>query len=103
MLKVSLVIDCGRTKETNPHMCRLRDLTYAAPIFVDVIYYKGDRRHIRKRDLEIGMLPVMLRSNLCVLSGKSKEEEPWQKTSAVSSKRSVCCVSGHCGGNYFES
>ncbi|CAJ1354870.1 unnamed protein product [Effrenium voratum] len=61
--------------ETNPHMCRLRDLTYAAPIFVDVIYYKGDRRHIRKRDLEIGMLPVMLRSNLCVLSGKSKEEE----------------------------
>lgn len=31
-------------KETSPHMCRLRDLTYAAPIYVDVIYWKGDRR-----------------------------------------------------------
>lgn len=27
-----------------------------------------------KRDLEIGMLPVMLRSNLCVLNGKGEEE-----------------------------
>jgi len=60
-------------QETNPHMCRLRDLTYAAPIYVDVIYWKGDRK-IRKRDVEIGLLPVMLRSNLCALSGKSEEE-----------------------------
>ena len=29
-----------------------------------------------KKDLEIGMLPVMLRSNLCALSGKS-EEDAW--------------------------
>jgi hypothetical protein len=26
-----------------------------------------------KRDVEIGMLPVMLRSNLCALSGKTEE------------------------------
>eukprot|EP00435_Cladocopium_sp_Y103_P017467 s617_g4.t1 len=62
-----------QTQDTNPHDCRLRDLTYAAPILVDVIYWKGDRR-IRKRDVEIGMLPVMLRSNLCALSGKTEEE-----------------------------
>eukprot|EP00913_Durusdinium_trenchii_P030439 g28514.t1 len=61
------------TQETSPHMCRLRDLTYAAPIYVDVIYWKGDRR-IRKRDLEIGMLPVMLRSNLCAFVTSHSED-----------------------------
>ena len=25
-------------------MCRLRDLTYAAPILVEVLYWKGDRK-----------------------------------------------------------
>ena len=54
-------------------MCRLRDLTYAAPIYVDVVYWKGDRK-VRKRDLEIGMLPVMLRSNLCPLSLAKTDE-----------------------------
>ena len=57
-------------------MCRLRDLTYAAPIYVDVVYWKGDRK-VRKRDLEIGMLPVMLRSNLCALSLAKTDEAPW--------------------------
>eukprot|EP00437_Effrenium_voratum_P060599 CAMPEP_0181515808 /NCGR_PEP_ID=MMETSP1110-20121109/63779_1 /TAXON_ID=174948 /ORGANISM="Symbiodinium sp., Strain CCMP421" /LENGTH=204 /DNA_ID=CAMNT_0023645865 /DNA_START=83 /DNA_END=694 /DNA_ORIENTATION=- len=61
-------------QETNPHMCRLRDLTYAAPIYVDVVYWKGDRK-VRKRDLEIGMLPVMLRSNLCPLSLAKTDED----------------------------
>ncbi|CAE7215078.1 rpc2 [Symbiodinium natans] len=61
-------------QETNPHMCRLRDLTYAAPILVDVVYWKGDRK-VRKRDLEIGMLPVMLRSNLCALSNAKTDED----------------------------
>ena len=64
------------SEETNPHMCRLRDLTYAAPIYVDVVYWKGDRK-VRKRDLEIGMLPVMLRSNLCALSLAKTDEASW--------------------------
>ena len=33
-----------------------------------------------KKDLEIGMLPVMLRSNLCALSGKSEEDACKQAT-----------------------
>lgn len=59
--------------ETNPHMCRLRDLTYSAPIMVDIQYWKGDGA-VRKRNVEIGWLPVMLRSCVCVLNGKTEAE-----------------------------
>ncbi|OWB60220.1 hypothetical protein B5S32_g1569 [[Candida] boidinii] len=56
-----------------PHECRLRDLTYSAPIYVDVEYTRG-RKIIMHRDLEIGRIPVMLRSNKCVLSGRNERE-----------------------------
>ncbi|EGW34142.1 DNA-directed RNA polymerase [Spathaspora passalidarum NRRL Y-27907] len=51
-----------------PHQCRLRDLTYSAPIFVDVEYTRG-RKIIVHTDLEIGRMPIMLRSNKCILDG----------------------------------
>lgn len=54
-----------------PHECRLRDLTYSAPIYVDVEYTRG-RKIIRHNDLEIGRMPVMLRSNKCMLEGMSE-------------------------------
>lgn len=57
----------------SPHECRLRDITYSAPIYVDVEYTRG-RKIIMHRDLEIGRMPIMLRSNKCVLNGKSEEE-----------------------------
>ncbi|CCE82943.1 Piso0_002709 [Millerozyma farinosa CBS 7064] len=58
------------TKEVNlaPHECRLRDLTYSAPIYVDVEYTRG-RKIIMHKDLEIGRMPIMLRSNKCILDG----------------------------------
>ncbi|EXJ60748.1 DNA-directed RNA polymerase III subunit RPC2 [Cladophialophora yegresii CBS 114405] len=56
-----------------PNECRLRDFTYAAPILVDVRYAKGDASW-RSTGLPIGRLPVMLRSNKCVLSNKSEAE-----------------------------
>uniref|UniRef100_A0A0K0D394 DNA-directed RNA polymerase n=1 Tax=Angiostrongylus cantonensis TaxID=6313 RepID=A0A0K0D394_ANGCA len=49
-----------------PQECRLRDITYAAPINVDVEYIRGNQRVIR-RDLTIGRLPIMLRSSKCIL------------------------------------
>lgn len=61
------------TTHTSPHMCRIRDLTYEAPIFVDVTYYTADKPR-RKPRLEIGRMPVMLRSKACVLHGKSEAE-----------------------------
>lgn len=56
-----------------PHECRLRDLTYSAPIYVDVEYTRG-RKIIRHKDLEIGRMPIMLRSNKCILDGISEQQ-----------------------------
>ncbi|KAI5962489.1 RET1 [Candida pseudojiufengensis] len=55
-----------------PHECRLRDLTYSAPIYVDVEYTRG-RKIIRHNDLEIGRMPIMLRSNKCMLDGMNEK------------------------------
>jgi DNA-directed RNA polymerase III subunit RPC2 len=41
------------TKATTPHECRLRDMTYSAPITVDVLYTKGTQR-FRRDNLLLG-------------------------------------------------
>ena len=56
-----------------PNECRLRDMTYAAPILVDVQYPKGPNVY-RRKGMTIGRIPIMLRSARCVLSGKSEAE-----------------------------
>ena len=61
------------TKPIAPHECRLRDMTYSAPITVDIEYSRGSQRVIHKA-LPIGHMPMMLRSSNCVLSGKSHKE-----------------------------
>ena len=35
------------TKNTTPHECRLRDMTYSAPITVDIEYTRGTQRVVR--------------------------------------------------------
>lgn len=55
-----------------PHECRLRDMTYSAPIYVDIEYTRG-RNIIMHRDVEIGRMPIMLRSNKCILNGVSEK------------------------------
>lgn len=60
--------DAGAVKKfITPHECRLRDLTYSAPITVDVLYTRNGQK-VRTRGLQIGRLPVMLRSNRSVVS-----------------------------------
>jgi DNA-directed RNA polymerase III subunit RPC2 len=56
-----------------PQDCRLRDLTYAAPILVDIEYTRGDRT-IFRANVPIGRMPIMLGSSNCYLAGKSLEE-----------------------------
>ena len=48
-------------------------MTYAAPIVVDVKYRKGNQLVTRK-DIQIGRMPIMLRSANCVLKGKSERQ-----------------------------
>ncbi|MCJ1304302.1 DNA-directed RNA polymerase III core subunit ret1 [Hypocenomyce scalaris] len=56
-----------------PNECRLRDMTYAAPIMVDLEYSRGKNR-VRRKGITIGRLPIMLRSSKCVLSSKSEKD-----------------------------
>lgn len=62
-----------RDSTITPNECRLRDLTYAAPILVDLSYVKGSSVY-RIKSLPIGRMPIMLRSNKCVLANKSEAE-----------------------------
>ncbi|KAF2443820.1 beta and beta-prime subunits of DNA dependent RNA-polymerase [Karstenula rhodostoma CBS 690.94] len=64
----------GHYKSTiTPNECRLRDMTYAAPIVVDIVYTRGSSR-VRRNNVQIGRMPIMLRSNKCVLAGKNDRE-----------------------------
>ncbi len=64
----------GKTKSTiTPNECRLRETTYAAPILVDISYWRGIRE-VRRRGVCIGRLPVMLRSNKCVLTNALEKD-----------------------------
>ena len=57
----------------SPNECRLRDLTYAAPVVVDFDYSTNDG--LRKASsIHIGRIPVMLRSSRCILTGRSNHD-----------------------------
>ncbi|RLJ09605.1 MAG: DNA-directed RNA polymerase subunit B'', partial [Candidatus Aenigmatarchaeota archaeon] len=63
----------GATRTITPNEARIRNLTYSAPIFVEItpiINGVQDKSEI----VHIGDLPVMVRSKLCVTHGLSREE-----------------------------
>ncbi|KAJ7682894.1 hypothetical protein B0H17DRAFT_1075295 [Mycena rosella] len=59
-------------KKVTPHECRLRDITYSAPIVVTIHYTRG--KNIVQRNVNVGRLPIMLRSSKCVLTGRSEAQ-----------------------------
>jgi DNA-directed RNA polymerase III subunit RPC2 len=61
------------TYKLTPHDCRLRDMTYAGTILVDIKYTRG-KVVVQKRNIEIGKMPIMLKSSKCVLAGKYPDE-----------------------------
>lgn len=63
----------GAIKDIYPMEARLRNLTYAAPIFLEIIPVRDgvDQTPI---EVQIGMLPVMLKSKVCHLHGLSNED-----------------------------
>jgi DNA-directed RNA polymerase III subunit RPC2 len=62
----------GQTEKVTPFECRLRDCTYSAPIFVDIRHYYDKK--VVSDSVEIGRIPIMLRSDRCVLTGKLEAE-----------------------------
>ncbi|PWA98104.1 nuclear RNA polymerase C2 [Artemisia annua] len=75
--KPSIVVD-GVTDSLTPQKCRLSDMTYSAPIYVNIEYCNGSYGQNSnpqfKKDVIIGRMPIMLRSSSCVLYGKDEEE-----------------------------
>jgi DNA-directed RNA polymerase III subunit RPC2 len=65
--------DSYATTQATPFQCRLRDCTYSAPIYVNVRYTRG-RQIVVKKKVQIGRMPIMLRSSKCLLRGKSERE-----------------------------
>ena len=46
-----------------PHECRLRSLTYCAPILVDISYTVDGKIEKIRNNICIGKIPIMLGSN----------------------------------------
>ncbi|CAN7124374.1 unnamed protein product [Brassica rapa subsp. narinosa] len=72
------ILNVGSAEVISPHMCRLADMTYAAPIYVNIEYVHGIHGKTTttsaKDKVVIGRMPIMLRSCRCVLHGKDEEE-----------------------------
>jgi hypothetical protein len=65
--------DSYQVTQATPFQCRLRDCTYSAPIYVNVRYTRG-RQIVVKRKVTIGRMPIMLRSEKCMLRGKTERQ-----------------------------
>jgi len=63
----------GSETEVTPMDCRLRNLTYAAPLFLEVTPII-DGREGKMELIHIGDLPVMLKSKICPLSQMTEDE-----------------------------
>ncbi|AMD19615.1 HCL536Cp [Eremothecium sinecaudum] len=71
-IRVGQRSNSSRIAMVPPHECRLRDMTYSTPIYVDIEYTRG-RSIVLHRDVEIGRMPIMLRSNKCILTDASED------------------------------
>ena len=62
----------GSISELNPTEARLRKLTYSAPIYVEITVNFGDNSD--SAEVEIGRIPIIVKSNACNTKGLTKEE-----------------------------
>ncbi len=63
----------GSIERLYPNDARLRNLTYASPIKLEMIIVEGETEK-EPVEAEIGTLPIMLNSKVCNLSGMSPDE-----------------------------
>ncbi|MFW5981030.1 MAG: DNA-directed RNA polymerase subunit B'' [Nanoarchaeota archaeon] len=64
-------VDGSRTALT-PNIARVRGLTYSAPLFLTISTLIGSQKD--EFEVQIAKMPIMLKSNKCVLNNKTKEE-----------------------------
>ncbi|KAK3985557.1 hypothetical protein QBC44DRAFT_334789 [Cladorrhinum sp. PSN332] len=61
------------THHVTPMECRLRDLNYSAPVYIDIAYSR-DRQRVVKKNLALCRMPIMLKSAKCYLSGATNAQ-----------------------------
>ncbi len=73
--KASVIEADGSRRPIMPNETRLRNLTYAAPIFVEVVpIIRGIEKSASFGEVFIGELPIMVRSNMCYMKAVTKQQ-----------------------------
>jgi len=72
MDKPNIVEADGSISLIIPTEARLRNLTYSAPIFLEISIKQG--QNTESHEVEIGRMPVMVKSKVCNIYGKTREE-----------------------------
>jgi len=72
MGKPSAVESDGSINIINPTNARLRNITYSAPIFIEITIKYGE--HTDSAEVEVGRIPVIVKSAACATYGMSKDE-----------------------------
>jgi len=67
-------IDGTVIENVTPMECRLRNLTYAAPLYVTMTLYLDGKPITQPEKVKVGILPIMVKSDICPLSKMSEEE-----------------------------
>jgi DNA-directed RNA polymerase subunit B len=70
--KPSVIEADGSLNPINPTEARLRNLTYSAPIFIEISVKQGDRNE--SHEVEIGKIPIMIKSKGCNTYNMSRKE-----------------------------
>ncbi len=70
--KPNIIEADGSATIVTPAIARLRNLTYAAPLYTELTVKYGDQSD--SSEVEIGRIPVMVRSAACNTYGMSKDE-----------------------------
>jgi DNA-directed RNA polymerase subunit B len=63
----------GSTRQVFPNEARIRNLTYAAPVFVDITPIVNGIQE-KPENVHIGNVPIMVKSGLCSTYGMSQQE-----------------------------
>ena len=73
--KASVIEADGSRRPIMPNETRLRNLTYAAPIFIEVVpIIRGIEKSASFGEVFVGELPIMVRSNLCYMKTLAKNQ-----------------------------
>jgi len=70
--KPNIIESDGSSRPITPAEVRLRKLTYSAPVWIEMsINYAGQ---VESEEIQLGRIPVMVKSRACNLDGMSKED-----------------------------